>query len=174
MYLARAHSHTGTGVIGRLGTSTVTIVTMATTKSVLLTILRNKLIIPLMIAFFYGWITASKKTPEFTNINSIVTLICIATVIRETISFLEGSLIFSLSDHYDDDDGNIRESRDRGECCRVCRRLEQRQTLLDLEWTGYSYRVRRLEDNMNWAHSFRADVTEIVTRIRGLNRDGGD
>ena len=174
MYLARAHSHTGTGVIGRLGTSTVTIVTMATTKSVLLTILRNKLVIPLMIAFFYGWIIASKKTPEFTNIKSIVTLICITTVIRETISFLEGSLIFSLSDHYDDDDGNMRERRDRGECCRVCRRLEQRQTLLDLEWTGYSSRVRRLEDNMNWAHSFRADVTEIVTRIRGLNRDGGD
>ena len=147
---------------------------MATTKSVLRTILRNKIVIPLMTAFLYGWILTSKRTPEFTNINPVVTLVCIATAIRETISFLEGSFFLIFSLHDDDDDGDLTERRDRRECCRVCRRLEQRQALLDIKWIGYSSRVRRLENNINWAHSFRADVTEIVTRFRGLNRDGGD
>ena len=147
---------------------------MATTKQILQVIFINRLVVPLMTAFLYAWFLTSNNLPVSMTANPIVTLTRIATTINMIISFLEGFLIFSLYDQDDGEDGNLTGRKDRGRCCRFCCRLEQRQTMIEMKWIGYSGRLRRLENNVNWADSFRNDVTEIITRIRELNRDGGD
>ena len=151
---------------------------MATTKQILQVIFINRLVVPFMTAFLYGCFFTSNKLPVFMTANPLVTLTRIATTINMIISFLEGFLIFSLYDQDDGlfggEDGILTWRRDRGGCCQFCSRLERRQTMIEMKWIGYSGRLRRLENNVNWADNFRNDVTEIITRIRELDRDGGD